>query len=153
MNPSVPKYLITRLSIPGMVSVALFLLFAYYFTAKLGLALASVDRTVTLIWAPSGIAMAILFRFGIRYAPMVLLASFAVNLQEQFWRVALGIALGSTAATSLGALGWRSQRLSPSFDHWRDTQTILIVAALATSLSALNGTLWLYGGGKIDASR
>ncbi len=51
------------------------------------------------------------------------------------------------------AIWLRQWQFSPRFDRWRDSQTLLGVAALAMFINALNGTIWLYGTGRIDGSR
>src|SRR6516162_1692605 len=101
MNPSAPTFSPSKLSSLGMVGVALALFIGYYAAAKLGLRLASIDHTVSLLWPASGIAVGILYRFGVRYAPMVFLGSFVVNIEAQQWPIALGIATGNTLAMSL----------------------------------------------------
>ncbi len=58
--------------------VELLTLFAIYFTtARLGLSLGPVSRFATLVWFPSGTAMAALLLVGYRLWPAILL--------EHFW--------------------------------------------------------------------
>ena len=51
----------------------------YYGAARLGLAYASIGQSVSLIWAPTGIAFASLTLLGYRYWPGVLLGAFLAN--------------------------------------------------------------------------
>ena len=53
---------------------------AYIIAGTIGLQLAMVGSLVTLVWMPTGIAVAALFRWGWRYWPGVWLGAFAVNM-------------------------------------------------------------------------
>src|SRR5260370_18339995 len=69
----------------------------YVSVAKLGLMLDAVSGFATLVWAPTGIALAALLMYGQRLCPGVWLRAFAVNLWAGApWPVALGIASGNT---------------------------------------------------------
>ncbi|HZN94730.1 MAG TPA: MASE1 domain-containing protein, partial [Myxococcales bacterium] len=52
---------------------------AYYVAARVGLSVATVERSVTLVWPPTGIALAALFLLGRRHWPAIMLGAFAVN--------------------------------------------------------------------------
>src|SRR5262249_27706250 len=58
-----------------IVGVAL----AYYVAAKLGLQLALVEKNVTPLWPPTGIAVVALLIFGLDAWPGVALAAFVIN--------------------------------------------------------------------------
>ncbi|MBA4067914.1 MAG: hypothetical protein C0501_30275, partial [Isosphaera sp.] len=45
-----------------------------------GLAFPYIEENVTLLWPPTGIAVAVLFRAGLGYWPGVFLGALAVNL-------------------------------------------------------------------------
>src|SRR2546421_13012772 len=63
------------------VALGCALLFAAYFvTARLGLRLGAVAGFATLVWPPSGIALAALFLFGDALWPAVALGALAVNV-------------------------------------------------------------------------
>jgi integral membrane sensor domain MASE1 len=53
---------------------------AYYGTAKVGLALAFAQSSMTAVWAPTGIALAALLLWGYRLWPAVALGAFLANL-------------------------------------------------------------------------
>src|SRR2546423_4880317 len=53
---------------------------AYYVAAILGLRVALIERNVTPLWPPTGIAVVAFLIFGWRVWPGVALAAFAVNL-------------------------------------------------------------------------
>ncbi|HEY0267594.1 MAG TPA: MASE1 domain-containing protein, partial [Methyloradius sp.] len=48
----------------------------YFITGKLGLLLPSIAPSVTLIWLPSGIAVAALMRWGYQCWPAIFIAAF-----------------------------------------------------------------------------
>ena len=68
---------------------------AYYLGAQVGL-LASDENHIAYVWPPAGIAVAALFRCGVRYWPGVLLGALACELQLFPWWVAVGVAAGTT---------------------------------------------------------
>src|SRR3972149_7425282 len=75
---------------------------AYFLTGRIELSLNPVDTFATLLWLPSGIALAALFLYGYRLWPVIMLAAFAVNVSiGAGFMVSLGIAAGET----LQALG------------------------------------------------
>src|SRR5690349_8789936 len=83
----------------------MFSLFAIYVvTAKLGLRLDAVSGFATLVWPPTGIALAALVLFGRRLWPAIAAGALVVN-----WTmgaplvVALGIAVGNTLEAVVGA--------------------------------------------------
>src|SRR5688500_2935803 len=53
---------------------------AYFLAAKLGLSLATVGVTVTLVWPPSGVAVAAMLLRGPRVWPGVALGAFLANV-------------------------------------------------------------------------
>jgi signal transduction histidine kinase len=128
------------------------LVVAYVATARVGLALDAVGGGfATLVWLPSGIALAALVRFGSALWPGVLGAAFVVNL----WtgaapHVALVIAAGNTleavlAARILAALGFH-----PAIDRLRDVAALACTAVGSTLVSATVGTTSLWLAGTID---
>ena len=76
----------------------------YVLVGRLGLAIAPVHNFASLVWAPTGIALAVLLRGGLHFWPGVALGAFLLNA----WRgaplpVAVGISLGNTLEAILGA--------------------------------------------------
>ena len=62
-------------------ALAIVLLFLVYFvTARVGLQMDAVAGFATLVWPPTGIALAALFLFGARLWPGVLAGALCVNL-------------------------------------------------------------------------
>jgi len=124
----------------------------YVAAAKAGLAYSVVGSTVTLVWAPSGIALAALLVFGWRLAFAVALGAFLANAGTGIpLLAACSIAAGNTLEALVGA--WLLLRI-PQFDGGlktrRDVLALIVLAAiLSTSLSASVGTATLAGAGTV----
>lgn len=127
----------------------LLLALAYYGSGRLGLALSFVTEYVTLLWLPSGIALAALFRWGYRCWPAVTLAAFSVAAtQGGSPTVALTIALGNTLAPLAGAWLLHRGRFDVEAPSGRNLALLMFGAALgAMTLSASIGTLALWAAG------
>ncbi|MES2978823.1 MAG: MASE1 domain-containing protein [Pseudomonadota bacterium] len=114
----------------------------YAATAIGGLTYAAVGSTVTLIWAPSGIALAALLLLGYRMAASVALAAFAANLWTGVpLEVAAGVAVGNTLEALAGAWLLTTQmHFRTSLDRRRDVLALIALAAVvSTTLSATVG--------------
>ncbi len=111
-------------------------LFAIYFaTARLGLSIDAVSRFATLVWLPSGIAVAALLLFGYRLWPGIILGAFLVNLfngAPPF--VALGIGIGNTLEALVATYLLKRNGFSLALDRLRD---VLVLVLLAIPLSAM----------------
>ncbi len=128
----------------------------YVSVAKLGLMLDAVSGFATLVWAPTGIALAALLMYGQRLWPGVWLGAFAVNLWAGApWPVAIGIASGNTLEAVLGAYILR--RLGPfqgSFDRLRQVMVLIVPVAGGTTLvSATIGVATLCLGGIVSRAQ
>ncbi len=119
------------------------LLAAVYFGGgKLGLSLASVEGIVTLVWPPTGIALAGLLLGGYRLWPGVFLGAFLVNiLTDAPLAAVMGISVGNTLEAVTGAyllrrlVGFRN-----SLERLRDVLgLVFLAAALSTIVSATSG--------------
>ena len=121
----------------------------YFAGAKAGLALASLVPQVTLIWPPTGIALAAVVLFGRRVWPAIAAGAFLANVTtEEPVFVAAGIALGNTLEAVLG--GWLLERLDfrPRLARLRDAGALVVGGALISTLvSATLGVLSLCAGG------
>lgn len=84
------------------IAVVAFLTLVYFFTAKFGLSLASVNPSATAVWPPTGIAIAAVILIGFRVWPAIFLGAFFVNLTTAgtVW-TSLGIALGNTLEAAI----------------------------------------------------
>lgn len=134
------------LSYVGGVAV----LFAVYFvTAKLGLLMDAVSGFATLVWAPTGIAIAALFLFGLRFWPGVALGALLVNYQTGApVLVALGIALGNTLEAVLAVTILKRANFTGAFYRLSEALGFIAFAVIvSTTVSATIGvaSLWLGG--------
>jgi two-component system, NarL family, sensor histidine kinase FusK len=135
------RYILTSLAIISLYVVA----------AKLGLSLAYTTKQVTTVWPPSGIALAALLMFGVRYFPSVFLGALIANaLTQEALLVAVGIAIGNTLEALVGnALLRRVFGFHKSFRAPRDVLVFGIAATLCTLVAASWGPLILASGGLI----
>ncbi len=111
----------------------------YFVTGWLGLMLPAFGSQITLIWLPTGIAVAALLRWGFGCWPGIALGAVAVNLAVgSSWPVALGIAVENTLGSLLAAWALQRMRFHPAFDQARDvTERGGASADLERSLSKL----------------
>src|SRR5262245_24830026 len=110
-------------------------LVAVYFGAgKLGLALAFVPG-VSLVWPPSGIALAALLLFGYRMWPGIALGAFLVNhLTVAPLAAAASVAAGNTLEALIGAfLLRRVIGFHNSMERLRDVLGLVVCAAVAST--------------------
>jgi integral membrane sensor domain MASE1/two-component sensor histidine kinase len=128
----------------------------YFVGGGFGLTLAVEHRAATLIWPPSGLALAALILFGARLWPGVFLGAVAVSVMQGLSpQATLGIAVGNVSSALIGAL-WltRSTRFRPSLDRLQDVAELMIVGgAIACTVSAVVGTTTLWLDGQLDGSR
>jgi integral membrane sensor domain MASE1 len=125
---------------------------AYVAAGRLGLSLDAVGGFATLVWAPTGIALAALVYYGRGLWPAVAAGAFAVNLWNGAapW-VAAGIAAGNTLEAVVGAL-LLERVAQPKLPLRRlgDVIAFLVLAAgVATAISATVGVASLALGGVV----
>lgn len=124
----------------------------YAAAAKLGLAYAVVGQTVTLLWPPSGIALAAVLLGGYRVWPGIALGAFIANAGSGLPSITLlAIVLGNTLEPLCGAyLLGRWSKFSHALDRVTDVFALVLLAAVfSTILSATLGTLGLLVGKEI----
>lgn len=120
----------------------------YYGAAMLGLHYASIGQSISLVWPPTGIAIAALTILGYRYWPGIAAGAFLANATTPVpLMAAAGIAIGNTCEAVIAAWLLRRRRdAPPSLDDFRHVRTLVLAAAPAGALcSALIGcaSLWL----------
>lgn len=118
----------------------------YWLAAVLGLHFAVVGNTVTLVWAPSGIALAAVLVYGYRMAWGIALGAFLANAWTGIpLAAAAGIAVGNTLACLIGALLLlRAADFRTSMERRRDVLALIVPAAmLSTEVSAFVGVVTL----------
>jgi integral membrane sensor domain MASE1 len=120
---------------------------AYFITGWLGLQVPYAGTHITLIWLPTGIAVAALLRWQRTLWPGIWLGAFLVNLSiGSGLPVAASIATGNTLGPLLCVYWLRRTRFSPAFDHQKDVGAFIAGAALGMAISASCGVLSLYMG-------
>jgi PAS domain S-box-containing protein len=144
-NAASTKVIATRL-----IAIAL----AYFITGRLGLELAIVGSNITLIWLPTGIAVAALFRWGWRYWPAVWLGALSVNLAVgSSLPIAFAISVGNTLGPVLGVALLRRWHFNPRISNWSDVPVFVAGGALLGMLaSATGGVATLVLGGLLPWS-
>ena len=137
---------------PTMVYIAKLALLAaaYYLAARLGLQYASVGPSISLVWPPTGIAIAALTLWGSRYWPGIATGAFLANAATPIPLVAAaGIALGNTLEALLATYFLRRAAGSrPQLDDLRHVWTFVLVAVpVGVLCGAVIGplSLWLVG--------
>lgn len=137
--------------------VALILLAAAYTgAARAGLLLDAIAGFATLVWAPTGIAIAALLLFGYRLWPAIFVGALAANL----WTgasvlTALGIACGNTLeAVAATTILRRAPEFRLGLDRLEDVASFIVLAAgMCTAISATIGVCTLALTGTITASQ
>src|SRR5262245_50865615 len=133
-NRDAAETLMTARPIPFLAGV-LALAGVYFGAAKLGLSLAVVAEQVTVVWPPTGIALAAVLLFGYRVWPGIALGALLANLtaHEPVW-VACGIAAGNTLEALTGA--WLLRRVA-GFDNalgrLKDVLGLVVLAAAVST--------------------
>lgn len=124
----------------------------YFIGARVGVSFATLGSKITLIWPPTGIALAAILIFGVRLWPGVLLGAAMSALFNSYGAVFIaGQVAASLSETLLGA--WLLRRI-PGFDialiRLKDVVGLLLLAAGgATAVAALIGTSSLALSGSI----
>ena len=136
------------------LGLALALALVYFGSAKLGLALAFSNESVTAIWPPTGIALAALVLWGRGLWPGVLLGAFLANVTTDVpVYTAAGIAVGNTLEAVVGA--WLLERVGfrPRLVRLRDIFALVVLGAvISTAVSATIGVASLSVGDSLSES-
>jgi signal transduction histidine kinase len=129
---------------------------AYWGAARFGLSFATVGKSITLIWPPTGISLVALTLGGLGCWPGVALGAFAVNALTPGvpLEAAAGMALGNTLEAVAGAYLLRRSSFVPKLERVADVLLLLLLAALlSTVVSATIGSLSLLTSGVLPASQ
>lgn len=128
----------------------LLLALAYFVTGWLGLQISYTGTHITLVWLPTGIAVAALLRWGWTVWPGIWLGAFLVNLSiGSSLSLAAGIAIGNTLGP-LVTLGWLKRvDFHSALDRQKDVGLFIAAASMGMTVSALGGTMSLNLAGLI----
>ena len=128
---------------------------AYFLAAKLGLTLATVGVTVTLVWPPSGVAVAALLLWGRRVWPGVAIGAFLANATTAApIEVALFTAVGNPLEAVVAAwLLTRVRDFHASLERVRDVLLLTgLGAGVAPMVGATIGVMGLVSAGVVAPS-
>lgn len=126
---------------------------AYVLTGKFGLLIAEANAYITLLWLPSGIAVAALYRWGYTCWPAVYIAALLTNLSVgAVFPLAAGIAVGNTAGPLLAVWLLRYMRFRPTLERAYDVGLLTLAGAIGMTLSAGGGVTNLFLHGAVLAS-
>lgn len=107
----------------------------YYVGARVGLTLSLVERNVTPLWPPTGVAVAAFLLAGRSMWPGVAVAALAVNLPiSEGLLPAVVTAAGNTLAPLLAATLLARVGFHPQLDRRRDALAIVFLGALTSML-------------------
>ncbi len=121
----------------------------YHLAARLGLLMANAQPNTSPVWPPTGIAIAALLLFGIRYWPGITLGVlFGFLFDNNTFNVSIGLAVGNTIeAVVIVLLLQRFIHFRNKMERVQDVIGLGVLGALATTISATTGiiTLLLVG--------
>jgi signal transduction histidine kinase len=125
----------------GLVAVA------YYLTGRIGLELAYLDGAVAALWPPAGLGLAVLFLYGVRLWPGIVIGDLWLGDYSTPFGTVLGQTVGNTLALVIAALVLR--RLTSGrgeLDRVLDVLALVVCAFIAAVVSAAFGPTSLYLG-------
>jgi PAS domain S-box-containing protein len=125
---------------PRRLALLILLTAVYVGAAKLGLTMASLNGNVTIVWPPTGIALAALVLGGLRLWPAVAVGAFLAALSTGPAAFALATAAGNTLEAVLGAALLRRLDFRADLGRLRDVLALIACGVLAcTTVSATVG--------------
>jgi len=115
--------------------IALALAAIYFVASKIGFLMAFEAEQVTVVWPPTGIALAALLFFGYRAWPGIALGAFLTNAtaHEPVFS-ALGIATGNTLEALIGAYLCKRAGFNNSLARVKDVLILVIFSALSSTM-------------------
>ena len=134
----------------------------YVALGKLGALLAIPPGNVTILWPPSGLALAAVILVGVRALPGIFIGATAINFLSFSTAQllgdpapilsAIGIGVGSCLQPWLGRLIWRQIRTEPGFfANLRNAGGFVLLAPAMCSISASVGAASLFAAGLINS--
>ena len=123
----------------------------YYGSARLGFALEFAGPVAAIVWLPAGVAIAVLYLWGIRFWPGVLVGDLLAN---DYGALPLGSAIGQTCGNMVEVVGTALliRRLVPRGSPLDSVGGLgrMVAAIMAGTLaSAIIGTVSLWLGGVV----
>jgi signal transduction histidine kinase len=133
------------------ISVAL-VAASYYLAGRIGLQLAYLDGAVAALWPPAGLGLAVLFLYGVRLWPGIVVGDLLLGDYSTPFATVLGQTVGNTLALVIAAL--LLQRLTSGrgeLERVFDVVAFVACAFVAAIVSAAFGPTSLRLGGVIPA--
>src|SRR4051794_3929670 len=124
----------------------------YYVAGRIGLKLAYLDGAVAALWPPAGVGLAVLFLYGLRLWPGIVIGDLLLGDFSTPFATVVAQTAGNTLALVVAALVLR--RLSVGrgeLDRVVDVVALVMCALLAAVISGAVGPLALRLGGVITA--
>jgi diguanylate cyclase (GGDEF)-like protein/PAS domain S-box-containing protein len=126
----------------------------YYLAARLGLLIPYVGTHISLVWLPTGIAVAAFRRWGAGMAPAVYIGAVAANASIGGpLGIALLVGLGNTAGTGLAAWLMRRWAFDDRLLRRHDVSAFVGAVVLGMGVTSLNGIAWLRAVGAPEAAQ
>jgi signal transduction histidine kinase len=125
---------------------------AYYLAGRVGLELAYLDGAVAALWPPAGLGLAVLFLYGVRLWPAIVMGDLLLGDYSTPLGTVLAQTLGNTLAVVVGALLLR--RLTGGrggLERVADVVAFVGCALVTALISAAFGPLSLRAGDVISA--
>lgn len=132
----------------------LFVAGVYYGAAKLGLSLAYANSSISAVWPPTGIALAVVVFWGYRMWPGIAVGALLANSWTGIpFYATLGITIGNTGEALVGAFLLREVAdFRPSLERVRDVIALLLLGAIfSTMVSASIGVASLLVAGDVSS--
>jgi len=141
---------VSRFRYPKELAIGCAVFAAYVIAGKLSLRLAFVHPSASVVWPPTGIALAALLVLGLEFWPAILLGAFVVNVTTAgSAATSLGIAIGNTLEAVAGC--YLVNRFAAGRAAFNTPRNVFWFAALAammsTAISATIGVTSLALGG------
>src|SRR5689334_6341070 len=112
---------------------------AYYVTGRIGLELAYLDGAVAAIWPPAGLGLAVLFLFGIRLWPGVVIGDLLLGDFSTPFATVLAQTAGNTVALVVAALALR--RLTAGRGDLARVFDVMALVACAVLAAVISGAI------------
>jgi len=118
---------------------------AYVLFGWLGLQIPFAGTQITLVWLPTGIAVAGVILWGNSVLPGIFIGAFLVNLLiGPSIHLAFGIAIGNTLAPLLSVVLLEQAGFNKNFQSKKDVALLIYSAAVGMTISSILGVLNLY---------
>jgi PAS domain S-box-containing protein len=126
---------VMRKNLESLIIIAV-LCAIYYYAGRLGLSMAVVHPSATVVWPPTGIALAAILLFGPRLWPGVFLGAFLVNINTAgSVATSIAIATGNTLEALVGAfMARRFAKGSAAFDRSNDVVKFVVFAGMTSAM-------------------